>query len=148
MKTKMLRATYSTGPSKGKVVITRRLRLDAGEVYNLDIVKTMGTKTFAIIFSSTEVIAGLSLKQAMFIGEKILTLCLLPKIDNMREVANSIDLSILKNPAPVTNPFIQGVTSNQSKQHGDCPWSPGSPDFNAWMLGWEKSESFKNTKVA
>jgi hypothetical protein len=146
MKTKILRATYNTGPLKGKVVITRRLRLNVGEGFTLDVVKTQGTKTFAISFSSTEVIAGLSLKQAMYIGEQVLTLCLLPKIHEMREVANSSALSAPTKPAPAS-PFIQGVTSNQSKQQSVCPWLPGSPAFKAWMRGWSKSESFKTVLV-
>jgi hypothetical protein len=84
IKIKTTKSTYKTGPNAGKQTITRTLTsTDVG--YSLNVVKTIGTKTYAVVFSSAAVIEGLRLDQALLGARVVMTECPLPKIDDMRE---------------------------------------------------------------
>lgn len=78
---------YKTGPNAGKKTITRTLS-STGVGYNLSVIKTLGAKTYAVVFSSTSVIDGLNFNQAMLAARVVLSNCGSPMIDEMREAAS------------------------------------------------------------
>lgn len=87
-KIKITRFTYKSGPNKNKKVITRHVSKDGGS-YSVQVVKTMGAKTFSVSWCSTEIISGLNLRDALSIASDIVEKIVTPKIDLMRVVANS-----------------------------------------------------------
>jgi len=84
---KMTKSTYKTSPNAGKVTITRTLT-KPGVGYPLSVVKTLGEKTYAVVFSSTSVIDGLNFNQAMLAARVVLSNCDSPRINEMREAAS------------------------------------------------------------
>ena len=87
IKIKTTKSTYKTGPNAGKETITRTLS-KPGIGYSLHVVKTLGEKTYAVVFSSTAVIESLNFNQAMNAGKVVLDSCNLPIIDEMRDAAS------------------------------------------------------------
>ena len=86
IKVKIIKGFYTAGPNAGKETITRTLT-KSGVFYSLHVVKTLGEKTYAVVFSSTAVIDGLNFNQAMLAARVVLSNCVSPIIDDMRECA-------------------------------------------------------------
>jgi len=80
--------SYKTGPNKGINFITRNIKnSDFG--YSVNVIKTLGQKTYGVVFASTGIIEGIGFNKAMKIAKEIMVKCEKPMIDSMRIIATN-----------------------------------------------------------